>query len=93
MRVQAWRFIVVWVACAPALGADGEQADSAALAEACSAAYRHEDLAFVYRHCPFEAWALARAQCERGDETVAPRYAAFCRDFKNGRAPVAGAAP
>jgi hypothetical protein len=52
-----------------------------------------EDLAFVYRHCPFEAWALARAQCERGDETVSPRYAAFCRDFKNGRAPVAGAAP
>ena len=61
--------------------------DVEALARQCNQAYRHEDLAFVYQHCPYEAWALARAQCERGDESVAERYKVFCKAFKAGRAP------
>jgi hypothetical protein len=59
----------------------------------CQLAYQHEDLNYVYAHCPFEAWALARAQCERADETVSPRYTAFCKAFKTGRAPIAGLRP
>jgi hypothetical protein len=63
---------------------------SETLARQCSQAYHQEDLAFVYQHCPEEAWALARAQCERADETVAERYKAFCRAFKTGEAPIYG---
>ncbi len=82
----SWLALGLYAICTAAARAEAVAPDPAA----CSAAYQREDLAFVYRHCPFEAWALARAQCERGDETVAPRYADFCRDFKNGRAPIAG---
>ena len=59
-------------------------------AHLCSQGYNHEDLVFVYRHCPDEAWSLARAQCERNTGSESPRYAEFCRDFKSGRAPTLG---
>ncbi len=86
----AWLALCLLAApCGGAVGDDATAPDTDARARACSRAYQREDLDFVYRHCPFEAWALARAQCERGDESVAERYAAFCRDFKNGRAPAA----
>ena len=53
----------------------------------CDRAYSHEDLQFIYAHCPDEAWSLARAQCERNTGSESARYAEFCRAFKSGRAP------
>lgn len=47
----------------------------------CLKAYRQESLGIVGKHCPDEAWALARAQCERSSDTVSGRYAEFCHGF------------
>ncbi len=47
----------------------------------CQSAYGHEEIGFVLRHCPFEAWALARAQCERNLDTISPRYYELCLRF------------
>lgn len=60
---------------------------NATLVQQCRHAYRQENLPFVLQHCPEEAWALARAQCEREADTVAPRYAEFCQLFYTGTAP------
>lgn len=47
----------------------------------CDKAYSGQNLEFVLRHCRYEAWSLARAQCERNLDSISPRYAAFCRAF------------
>jgi hypothetical protein len=47
----------------------------------CGRAYSAQNLEFLLRYCRFEAWSLARAQCERNLDTITPRYAAFCRAF------------
>ena len=47
----------------------------------CSKAYDQQNLEFLLRHCQYEAWSLARAQCERNLDSISPRYAAFCRAF------------
>lgn len=47
----------------------------------CQVAFRHEEIDFVLRHCPNEAWSLARAQCERNLDTISPRYYELCRRF------------
>ena len=47
----------------------------------CQKAFRHEDVAYVLRECPDEAWSLARAQCERNLDGIAPRYYELCRKF------------
>jgi hypothetical protein len=47
----------------------------------CNKAYNQQSLEFLLRHCRYEAWSLARAQCERGLDTISPRYAEFCRAF------------
>ncbi len=60
---------------------------NALLARQCQRAYSQEDLGFVLKHCRFEAWSLARAQCERNADTVSPRYVEFCNLFYTGRAP------
>jgi hypothetical protein len=56
----------------------------------CQKAYRQENLEFVSRYCPGEAWSLARAQCERSPETVSIRYRTFCDLFYSGKAPGSG---
>lgn len=56
----------------------------------CRQAYRDQDLSFVLKHCPEEAWALARAQCEREPEKVKPAYVDFCNRFYTGAAPTYG---
>lgn len=56
----------------------------------CQQAFRRENLDFVLRYCPEEAWSLARAQCERQADTVTSRYAEFCRLFHTGTAPTYG---
>jgi hypothetical protein len=57
----------------------------------CQKAFRQENLDFVLDHCPGEAWALARAQCERRPETVSNRYEKLCDRFYKGMAPGPGA--
>jgi hypothetical protein len=47
----------------------------------CNKAYNKQNLEFLLRYCRFEAWSLARAQCERGLDTISPRYREFCRAF------------
>lgn len=47
----------------------------------CQAAFRREDVGFVLGHCPYEAWSLARAQCERNLDTISPRYYELCKRF------------
>ncbi len=47
----------------------------------CQAAFRREEIDFVLRHCSYEAWSLARAQCERNLDTISPRYHELCRRF------------
>jgi hypothetical protein len=47
----------------------------------CNRAYDQQNLEFLLRYCRFEAWSLARAQCERGLDTISPRYVEFCRAF------------
>jgi len=47
----------------------------------CGKAYSQQNLEFLLRHCRYEAWSLARAQCERSLDTISPRYAEFCRAF------------
>ncbi|MDD5388812.1 MAG: hypothetical protein PHD37_05675 [Gallionellaceae bacterium] len=47
----------------------------------CRRAYTRQDLDFLLAHCRFEAWSLARAQCERTLDSISPRYAAFCKAF------------
>jgi hypothetical protein len=47
----------------------------------CGKAYSAQNLEFLLRHCRFEAWSLARAQCERNLDSISPRYADFCRAF------------
>jgi hypothetical protein len=47
----------------------------------CGKAYNQQNLEFLLRHCRYEAWSLARAQCERSLDTISPRYAEFCRAF------------
>ncbi len=47
----------------------------------CDKAYGRQNLEFLLRHCRYEAWSLARAQCERNLDSISPRYAAFCRAF------------
>ena len=47
----------------------------------CGKAYSQQNLEFLLRHCRYEAWSLARAQCERSLETISPRYVEFCRTF------------
>jgi hypothetical protein len=47
----------------------------------CNRAYNQQNLEFLLRYCRFEAWSLARAQCERGLDTISPRYVEFCRAF------------
>ncbi len=47
----------------------------------CQAAYRREELGYILRSCPNEAWSLARTQCERNLETISPRYYELCRRF------------
>ncbi len=47
----------------------------------CHKAYDQQNLEFLLRHCQYEAWSLARAQCERNLDSITPRYAAFCRAF------------
>ncbi len=74
----------------PAGAVEPATPDSESLARQCSQAYHQQDLDFVFQHCPEQAWALARAQCERGDEAISERYAAFCRAFKTGQAPIYG---
>jgi hypothetical protein len=47
----------------------------------CGKAYSQQNLEFLLRRCRYEAWSLARAQCERSLDTISPRYAEFCRAF------------
>jgi hypothetical protein len=47
----------------------------------CNTAYNRQNLEFLLRYCRYEAWSLARAQCERGLDTISPRYVEFCRAF------------
>jgi hypothetical protein len=47
----------------------------------CNKAYNQQNLEFLLRYCRYEAWSLARAQCERGLDTISPRYLEFCRAF------------
>ena len=47
----------------------------------CDKAYTRQNLEFLLRYCRFEAWSLARAQCERNLDSITPRYAAFCKAF------------
>jgi hypothetical protein len=60
------------------------------MARQCSTAYRQEDLFFLLKNCPEEAWALARAQCEQEPGKVKPRFAEFCKLFYTGKAPSYG---
>jgi hypothetical protein len=54
----------------------------------CQRAFRRENLNYVLRYCPEEAWSLARAQCERNSDSVSSRYAEFCHQFYSGQAPI-----
>lgn len=93
MRRLLTGFAVVWfgLQTAPALAEEtAPSVETANRAELCRKAYSREDLPYVLEHCPEEAWALARAQCERSEDTVIPRYAEFCRLFHSGRAPSYG---
>ncbi len=47
----------------------------------CNKAYTRQNLEFLLRYCRYEAWSLARAQCERSLDSISPRYAEFCRAF------------
>lgn len=47
----------------------------------CNKAYDKQNLDFLLRYCRYEAWSLARAQCERGIDAISPRYLEFCRAF------------
>jgi len=47
----------------------------------CQKAYRYEEVDFILRHCPDEAWSLARAQCERNLDSISPRYFGLCSHF------------
>jgi len=47
----------------------------------CNRAYNQQNLEFLLGYCRFEAWSLARAQCERGLDTISPGYREFCRAF------------
>jgi len=47
----------------------------------CGRAYSQQNLEFLLRYCRYEAWSLARAQCERSLDTISPRYTEFCRAF------------
>jgi hypothetical protein len=47
----------------------------------CNRAYVQQNLEFLLRHCEYQAWALARAQCERNLDSISPRYAAYCKAF------------
>lgn len=92
MSTSKW--LIVLLAAVPALGLAADDAPAAAHAEdkarLCGRAYRAEDQAYLLANCPEEAWALARAQCERSADTVSPRYAEFCQLFHSGRAPSYG---
>lgn len=57
------------------------------LAEQCRVAYRHQNLPFLLERCPEEAWALARAQCEREADKVRPGFVEYCQQFYAGKAP------
>ncbi|MDR3393700.1 MAG: hypothetical protein P4L70_01730 [Parasulfuritortus sp.] len=80
----------VWLVVPPAVAGESAPPNQGSLARQCQEAYHRQDLGFVLQNCPEEAWALARAQCERSDETISERYAAFCRAFKSGQAPIYG---
>jgi hypothetical protein len=47
----------------------------------CQSAFRQQEIGFVLRHCPSEAWSLARAQCERNLDSISPRYYELCAHF------------
>ncbi len=81
---------IMSLALLPAPAAQAAADAKATLVQQCRHAYRQENLPFVLQHCPEEAWALARAQCEREADTVAPRYAEFCQLFYTGTAPSYG---
>lgn len=48
---------------------------------ACGKAFTRQDQDYLLANCHYEAWDLARAQCERNLDTISPRYQAFCRAF------------
>ncbi|OIO78457.1 MAG: hypothetical protein AUJ86_05470 [Hydrogenophilaceae bacterium CG1_02_62_390] len=74
----------------PVLAAEVAPDANATLAQQCRQAYRQENQMFVLDNCPEAAWALARAQCERQANSIAPRYVEFCRRFYTGTAPIYG---
>ncbi|HEX8979418.1 MAG TPA: hypothetical protein VF811_06880 [Parasulfuritortus sp.] len=86
--LSAWAGWVLADAAPSAVETATGQDDS--MARQCSLAYRRQDLHFVLAHCPEEAWALARAQCERQADSVAPAYVEFCSRFYDGTAPSYG---
>ncbi|MBI1284541.1 MAG: hypothetical protein GC183_09435 [Thiobacillus sp.] len=55
--------------------------DEALRQRQCGKAYNQQNLEFLLRYCRYEAWSLARAQCERALDTISPRYVDFCRAF------------
>ena len=58
--------------------------------EHCQRAFRRENLDYLLKYCAEEAWATARAQCERNADTVSPRYVDYCNIFYSGTAPTYG---
>lgn len=58
--------------------------------EHCQRAFRRENLNYLLKYCAEEAWATARAQCERNVDTVSPRYVEYCNVFYSGTAPTYG---
>ena len=86
---------VLMACCSPVMALAGEAAPSPPAADEarsrqCQQAYGQGNLPYILEHCPEEAWALARAQCERAADTVSPRYADFCHLFYTGKAPTYG---
>lgn len=58
--------------------------------EHCQRAFRRQELVYLLKYCPEEAWSTARAQCERNADTVSPRYLDYCNKFYTGMAPTYG---
>ncbi|MDD4881186.1 MAG: hypothetical protein PHX10_06365 [Gallionellaceae bacterium] len=73
-----------------AVAGETAAAEAETPARQCHLAYRQENLPYILEHCPEEAWALARAQCERNSDSVSSRYAEFCHRFYTGTAPTYG---
>lgn len=81
---------VLLACCTTAMAAGTASPDADAQVRQCSQAYRQENLPYILEHCPEEAWALARAQCERNADSVSARYADYCHRFYTGTAPTYG---